>query len=61
MTKYSRDLQNKFPLKFNAIITDTDCSLDKVMAIICLYESWTRKKKNNSTAKNVYVIGLTDA
>lgn len=45
MTKCSRDLENKFPPKFDAITTDTDCSLDKVMAVVCLYESWTRKKK----------------
>ena len=32
MTKCSRDLENKFPPKFDAITTDTDCSLDKVMA-----------------------------
>lgn len=45
MTKCSRDLENKFPPKFDAITTDTDCSLDKVMAVSTNHGLEKKKKK----------------
>lgn len=47
MTKYSRDLQKINFQKFNAIITDTNYSLDKVNGHHP--NRGLEKKKNNST------------